>query len=232
MEDLHALAQRLPNLRSFAGLEKHEVLEMLSNHDVQSALEAMLSRILGRPLQWNSDDPDLNGGVMISMMLITLSDRSFFTQETMSNRLREQAGKFTAEYMRIVDAVALPGETVSEHVGEFVQVYQATQLVFNPWMKNEAMGIISEIVDRLERMAVLDQPSLFMEHKLITMRERHVTPSLAARLAPFTASALQRTEQKMATVENPEEHARLRRITELYSAKLAFYSRVAESAAA
>ena len=227
MEDLHTLAQRLPNLRSFDGLEKQEVLELLSNHRVQSVLESMLSRILGRPLQRDSNEPDLNGGVMISMLLITLADRSFFAQETVSNRLREQASKFTEEFMRIVAAVALPGETISEHVGEFVQVYAQTLDVLNPWLRNEAMDVIAEIADRLERMAVLDQPSLFMEHKLITMRERHVTPRLAARLAPFTANALQRTEQKLAAEENPEEHTRLRRIAELYSAKLAFYLRAA-----
>lgn len=223
-EPLHELAQRLPDMRRIAGLEKQEALQLLSNQDTQDAMEAMLSRLLGRPLDFDRElDPDLNGGTMVSMLLVSLSTRSIFASGGMSGEMSEQAKRFTAEFMRLADVLAVPDETVAEHLGEFAAVYEATRSVFNPWMRGEAQAIIMEIAERLEGLAVFDATSLFLEHKLVNMRKRYVTRRLAAKLAPLTARALERLEGRLAAELDHGERARLARRAGLYRAKLEFY---------
>jgi hypothetical protein len=125
-EPLHELAQRLPDMRSIAGLEKQEAHQLLSNQDTQDAMEAMLSRLFGRPLDFDLElDLDLNGGTMVSMLLVSLSARSCFTPWEVAGEMSEQAKRFTAEFMRLADVLAVPDETVAEHLGEFVAVYEA-----------------------------------------------------------------------------------------------------------
>jgi hypothetical protein len=221
-EPLHELAQRLPDMRRIAGLEKQEALQLLSNQDTQDAMEAMLSRLLGRPLDFDRElDPDLNGGTMVSMLLVALSSRSFFTPGDVSSVMTEQAKRFTAEFMRLADILAVPDETVD--LGEFVAVYETTRSVFNPWMRGEAQAIIMEIAERLEGLTVFDATSLFLEHKLVNMRKRYVTRRLAAKLAPLTARALERLEGRLAAELDNGERARLARRAGLYRAKLEFY---------
>lgn len=221
-EPLHELAQRLPDMRRIAGLEKQEALQLLSNQDTQDAMEAMLSRLLGRPLDFDRElDPDLNGGTMVSMLLVALSAHAFFTPGDVSSVMTEQAKRFTAEFMRLADVLAVPDETVD--LGEFVAVYETTRSVFNPWMRGEAQAIIMEIAERLEGLTVFDATSLFLEHKLVNMRKRYVTRRLAAKLAPLTARALERLEGRLAAELDNGERARLARRAGLYRAKLEFY---------
>jgi hypothetical protein len=221
-EPLHELAQRLPDMRRIAGLEKQEALQLLSNQDTQDAMEAMLSRLLGRPLDFDRElDPDLNGGTMVSMLLVSLSTRSIFASGGMAGEMAEQSRRFTAEFMRLADILAVPDETVD--LGEFAAVYEATRDLFNPWMRGEAQAIIMEIAERLEGLAVFDATSLFLEHKLVNMRKRYVTRRLAVKLAPLTARALERLEGRLAAELDNGERARLARRAGLYRAKLEFY---------
>ncbi len=124
--------------------------------------------------------------------------------------------------------MALPSETIAEHLGQFAEVYEETLAVFNPWRENEAQQMILDLVTSLGGMTLLDQQRLELEHKLIAIHERYVTPLLAMRLGPFTARALHKVEARLAGTETEaEEHALLTRLSALYSTRLALFTRIA-----
>jgi hypothetical protein len=102
MTDLHVLAQRVPSPEYLAGLERQEVLLMLSNDETKNLLEAMLAEILGRPLRRERDRPDIAGGMMLNMLLASLTGLTLYAPDVFPDWLRERAATFTAEFMRIV----------------------------------------------------------------------------------------------------------------------------------
>jgi hypothetical protein len=223
MDDLHVLAQRVPDPDYLAGLERHEVLLQLSNKETQKVLEAMLAQILGRPLLLERSHPDLNGGTMLNMILVSLTDLSVFAPDVFPDWLREKAIIFTADFMRIVKAVSCPGETIAEHIGEFIRIYELTRDVYNPWVQ----FITIDLVRRLCELQELTPSNEIIVHELIMMRKRLVSPLLASKLAPLTARAIQRLEAQLVTVTNPEEHAAMASRVYLYNGRLAFYICVA-----
>lgn len=219
MPDLHVLAQRVPDPEYLAGLERQEVLLMLSNSETKNLLEAMLAEILGRPLCRGRDRPDIAGGMLLNMLLASLTGLTLYAPDVFPDWLRERAAIFTAEFMRIVKAVSCPGETIAEHIGEFNEIYVETRDALNPWVQTVTL----DLIQRLDELDELTPDNELIVYQLIMMRKCHITPVLAAKLAPFTARALQRTETLLAAETDDAELIRLAAKARLYHDRLAFY---------
>lgn len=88
----------------------------------------------------------------------------------------------------------------------------------NPWVQTVTLDLIR----RLDELEELTPGNEVIVYQLITIRKRHITPVLAAKLAPFTARALQRTETLLAAETDHAELVRLAAKASTYHDRLAF----------